>query len=72
MTTRARRQYAGASAVKQAVATTLEALRAQGLDLDVAGISLSPDGGVTVLTGKPSAPHLSLPAGADDGWGDLK
>jgi hypothetical protein len=64
-----RRQYAGPSAVKRAVQAAVAALRAEGLQLDVAGISFSPDGGVTVLTGK--APPPGQKGGSDDGWGDF-
>lgn len=70
MIARARRQIAGPSAAKRALAATLEALRSAGLDLDVGGISFSPDGGVTVLTRK--APSSGAPTGTSDGWDDLR
>lgn len=67
--TQRRRQYAGASVVKRAVAAALAALREHDPQVDVAGISFSPDGGVTVLTGK--APSIPRDRGSD-GWGDFK
>lgn len=67
--TRARRQYAGTPAVKRAVSAALAALREHNLNLDVAGISFSPDGGVTILTGKAPSPGQG---GGSDGWDDFK
>jgi len=64
-----RRQYAGPSAVKRAVAAALAALREHDPQVDVAGISFSPDGGVTVLTGKAPTPAAQ---GSGDGWEGFK
>lgn len=67
MTDRPRRQYAAPSAVKRALGAALEAVRAEGLELDVGGISFSADGGVMVVLKKPTAANVR-----GDGWDDFE